>query len=126
VEGRPYAVAEHADGSPVDAGNPARAGETLALYGTGFGPYLRRPPDGFAVPAAPTYPLADPVEVIAGEAVIEPLFSGAAPGQVGAVVTRFRVPESLTAPAVELKVRVNGPGEQHRPVAMSSNRLQSS
>jgi uncharacterized protein (TIGR03437 family) len=108
IEGRPFAVATHADGSPVNADNPARAGETLALFGTGFGPYLRRPPDGFAVPDTPAYPLADPVTVVAGEALVEARFSGAAPGQVGVVITRFVVPESLPGPAVDLRVRVNG------------------
>lgn len=108
IEGRPFAVATHDDGRPVTAADPARAGETLALFGTGFGPYLRRPPDGFATPDVPAYPLADAVTVVAGEALAEALFSGAAPGQVGGVVTRFVVPEWLPGPAVELKVRVNG------------------
>ncbi|MDP2996096.1 MAG: hypothetical protein Q8N47_01330, partial [Bryobacterales bacterium] len=103
-----FAVAAHADGSPVTAENPARAGETLSVFGAGFGPYLRQPPYGFAVPDAPAFPLADPVEVLAGDAVIEPLFSGAAPGQVGTVVTRFRLPDSLAGPALALRVRVNG------------------
>jgi len=103
-----FAVAAHADGRPVTAENPARAGETLSVFGAGFGPYLRQPPYGFAVPDAPAYPLADPVQVLAGEAVLEPEFSGAAPGQVGTVVTRFRLPDSLPGPAVALRVRVNG------------------
>lgn len=109
VDGRPFAVALHADGSQVTGESPARKGEDIAIFGTGFGPYLRFPPDGFAVPDAPAYPLADAVTVLAGEAVIEPAFSGAAPGQVGTVITRFRVPDSLPeATTVDLKVRVNG------------------
>jgi len=103
-----FAVAAHADGRPVTAENPARAGETLSVFGAGFGPYLRQPPYGFAVPDAPAFPLADPVQVLAGEAVLEPVFAGAAPGQVGTVVTRFRLPDSLPGPAVALRVRVNG------------------
>ena len=92
----------------MTAENPGRPGETLSVFGAGFGPYLRQPPYGFAVPDAPAYPLADPVQVLAGEAVLEPVFSGAAPGQVGTVVTRFRLPDSLPGPAVALRVRVNG------------------
>ena len=103
-----FAVAAHADGRPVTTENPARAGETLSVFGAGFGPYLRQPPYGFAVPDAPAFPLADPVQVLAGEAVLEPVFAGAAPGQVGTVVTRFRLPDSLAGPAVALRVRVNG------------------
>jgi uncharacterized protein (TIGR03437 family) len=108
IEGRPFAVAAHADGRPVSAENPARAGETLALFGTGFGPCLRQPPDGFAVPEAPAYPLADPVTVVLGETPVEAQFAGAAPGQVGAVITRFVVPASLAGPSVDLRVSVNG------------------
>ncbi|MBI4876787.1 MAG: hypothetical protein HY822_19290 [Acidobacteria bacterium] len=109
IEGRPWVVAAHEDGKPVSAENPARRGETLSVYGTGFGPYLNRPPEGFAVPAAPAYPLADPVTVLAGETETEALFAGAAPGQIGTVVTRFRVPESAPeASSIDLRVRVNG------------------
>ncbi len=108
VEDRPFAVATHADGQQVTSDNPAKPGETLSLFGAGFGPYLRRPPDGFATPAMPAYPLEDAVAVIADKAIVEPAFAGAAAGQVGTVVVRFRVPDSLPAiPTVDLKVVVN-------------------
>lgn len=109
VNDRPFAVATHADGQEVTVDNPAKAGETVSLFGTGFGPYLRLPPDGFAAPEVPTYPLEDAVTVIAGEASIEPAFAGAAAGQTGTVVVRFAIPDTLPAAAtIDLKVRVNG------------------
>ncbi len=106
VNGQAFAVAAHEDGSAVTPEAPARAGELITLYGTGFGPCLRTPPDGFAVPDTPAYPLADPVEILAGESVATPEFSGAAPGRVGVTAVRFRLGSG--AGALELKARVNG------------------
>ena len=42
------AVATHEDGSPVTADAPAKSGELLTFYGTGFGPAERGRPFGFA------------------------------------------------------------------------------
>ena len=108
INGLVFAVAAHADGSAVTPDAPARAGEVITIYGTGFGPCLRTPPDGFAVPDAPAYPLADPVEILTGESVAAPEFAGAAPGRVGVTAVRFRIESGAPAGAVELKARVNG------------------
>jgi uncharacterized protein (TIGR03437 family) len=80
----------------------------VTIFGTGFGPCLRTPPDGFAVPAAPAYPLADPVEILAGASAATPEFAGAAPGRVGITAVRFRIESGTPAGAIELKARVNG------------------
>jgi uncharacterized protein (TIGR03437 family) len=48
-----YAMALHADGSPVTTASPAAAGETISLLGTGFGPYKGTVLDGF-LPPPPT------------------------------------------------------------------------
>lgn len=108
LEGQVLAVAAHADGSAVSPEAPARAGETITLYGTGFGPYARAPLDGFAVPETPAYPLADAVEILAGDAAFETEFAGAAPGRVGVVAVRLRVDAAAASGMVELKARVNG------------------
>jgi uncharacterized protein (TIGR03437 family) len=109
VDENALAVASHEDGEPVSADAPARPGESITVYGTGFGPSNRTPLDGFAVPAKPRYDLLDPVEVSLGEASPKPDWAGAAPGRVGMNAVRFAVPEDLpTGGRLELKVRVNG------------------
>ncbi len=76
------ALGTHEDGRMISQENPVRNGETLALFGTGFGPYDRRPPDGFAVPRTPAYKVADPVEILVGGRTLEPEWAGAAAGFV--------------------------------------------
>jgi uncharacterized protein (TIGR03437 family) len=67
-----YVAALHADYSPVGApGQPARPGETILLYGTGFGP---------TTPATPA-PLANPVQIKIGGIAATVAFAGlAGPG----------------------------------------------
>ena len=108
-EDRPFAVAAHEDGSPVTLDSPARRGETVSLFGTGFGPYDRPAPDGFGVPDSPAYKLADPVSIVIGDLRVDPVWCGAAPGFVGTVVTRLKISDDLpAATTVELRVQVNG------------------
>jgi uncharacterized protein (TIGR03437 family) len=108
VEQVQYALAARADGSLVSPAAPAVPGETITLYGTGFGPYRGIAPDGFAIPETPPLPLSDPVTVTAGGEALEPVFAGAAPGEVGVVAVRFRIPENAVEGALELRVSVNG------------------
>ncbi len=94
-------LAAHPDGSPVTADSPARAGETILLYGTGLGPSQPVPLDGFRVSAAPPFPLVDPVVALVGGRVVSPEFAGLAPGTAGIALVRFQVPDDLdnSAPA---------------------------
>lgn len=107
VDEQAFAAAAHQDGTPVSLENPARLGEVVTLFGTGFGPYSRKPPEGFAVPPAPAYPLRDPVEIVAGEVVFVPEFAGAAPGHVGMDALRIRVPDTFATGSVEIRARIN-------------------
>lgn len=109
VGDEPFVMASHEDGSPVTLEQPASRGEIIDIYGTGFGPYDKVPPYGFALPATPKFVLVDPVEVMAGDLPLQPEWAGGAPGLTGADLMRLRIPEELAAPAtVELKVRING------------------
>ncbi len=108
VQDSAWAVASHADGSGITQESPARRGEIVTVYGTGFGPTDPRIVDGFAVPDAPAFPLADPVEILAGELVLQPLWIGAAPGRVALNVFRLMVGPELPSGAVPLTLRVNG------------------
>ena len=71
LAGGAYVAALHADYSLVDAANPAKAGETILLYGTGFGPTTQ------ATPA----PLTNPVQIKIGGIAATVAFAGlAGPG----------------------------------------------
>jgi uncharacterized protein (TIGR03437 family) len=102
-----YALAIHANGALVTPEEPARPGETITLFGTGFGPYRGNAPDGFAVPTTLNLPLADPVKILAGDLSLDPVFAGAAQGEIGVVIIRFRIPDDAASP-MELVVTANG------------------
>jgi len=104
-----YAMAAHADGSPVTLDSPAVKGETITLFGTGFGPYLANAPDGFALPAGPNFLLADPVTLVVGDGEVPTSYAGAAAQKVGVNAVSFTIddsmPQGTNAP---VKVRING------------------
>jgi uncharacterized protein (TIGR03437 family) len=100
------AAAMHADGTLVLPSSPARRGELVTLFGTGFGSYSPAPPDGFVVPAAPAYPLADPVVLLAGDVQLAPQWVRAAPGMLGVAAVQFQVPQAPPAP-LQLRAIVN-------------------
>jgi uncharacterized protein (TIGR03437 family) len=104
-----YAFAFHESEGDVTTEKPARRNEAITVLGTGFGPYTRPAFDGFALPAEMKLQLVDAVEVLLGDAVLVPEFSGAAAGQIGVNAVRFRIPEGAPAnSSVELRVRING------------------
>jgi len=107
VGGLQYALATHPNGTLVTPEEPALPGETITLFGTGFGPYRGNAPDGFAVPQTLILPLADPVTILSGGLSLDPVFAGAAQGEVGVVVIRFQIPEAAASP-MELVVTANG------------------
>jgi uncharacterized protein (TIGR03437 family) len=102
-----YALVTRPNGALATPDAPALPGETVTLYGTGFGPYLGSAPDGFAIPQTRNLPLADPVAILSGGLSLDPVFAGAAPGEVGVVVVRFRIPDDAIAP-MELLATANG------------------
>jgi uncharacterized protein (TIGR03437 family) len=108
VDGEIYAIAVHEDGSAITLVAPAKRGETVTIYGTGFGPCDRRPPEGFAVPEAPVYTQADAVQVIAGEATLDPVWAGASAGRVGINALRLLIGSDLPSGSLKIAVRING------------------
>ncbi|MGC9973476.1 MAG: hypothetical protein ABSE56_23115 [Bryobacteraceae bacterium] len=108
VNDKQYALATHADGTPLTTDSPAARGETVTLLGTGLGPYKEYPIDGFAVPAGMVLHLADPVEILVGDKILTPSETVAATGYVGITAIRFKITDDLPAATdVELKVRIN-------------------
>ncbi len=69
-----YAAAQHADYSLVDAAHPAKPGETIMIYGTGFGPTNPPVPTGGLVTTAE--PLANPVQISIGGVTANSSFAG--------------------------------------------------
>jgi uncharacterized protein (TIGR03437 family) len=104
-----YVLASHADGSAVTPDSPAVQGETITVYGTGFGPYVGTAPDGFALPQGPNFLLVDPVDIVAGSMDLQPTYAGAATQKVGVNAVSFTIDPALpTGTNVPLKVRING------------------
>jgi uncharacterized protein (TIGR03437 family) len=107
VNDQAMAMAVHEDGSPVTADAPARAGELLTVYGTGFGPTERPRPEGFPIPQSVSYSLVDAVTVQVGEAAITAEKAFAVAGRCGIDAVQFRLDRSITGTAT-LRVTING------------------
>jgi uncharacterized protein (TIGR03437 family) len=104
-----YVMAVHADGTLVTPDSPAKANETITIYGTGFGPYTTQPADGFAVPATPVYTLADPTVVFAADTQqLNPVSVVATPGMVGVTSANLKIANLPAGTTVNLRVNVNG------------------
>ena len=109
INQKQYVLALHEDGTAITPVSPARRNELVTLLGTGFGPYTRRVPEGFAVPDTPIASIADTAEVVAGAVRLQPTFTGAAPGFVGIASSKIRITADLPgASSVELRIVVNG------------------
>lgn len=105
----PHAQALKADGTLVTNENPARSGDVINLLGTGLGPFRVNLPIGFAIPAGNSIPLADSVEILVGDNVIQPLQVIAATGRVGTASIQLRLGAQFPAgQSTTLRVRVNG------------------
>jgi uncharacterized protein (TIGR03437 family) len=104
--GQAMAMAVHEDGSPVTADAPARPGELLTVYGTGFGPAERPRPEGFPIPDSPSYSMVDAVTVQVGELTAPAEKAFAVAGRSGVDAVQFRLDGSVTG-TVTLRVTVN-------------------
>lgn len=107
--GTAYVMASHADGTPVTADSPAAPGETVTVFGTGFGPYSGTAPDGFSLSLAPNWVLVDPVDVLLGSDDLQPTYAGTADQKVGVNAVSFVVPNDLTPGTnAPLQIKING------------------
>jgi len=93
-----YGDVVHADGSLVNAGNPAQIGETVSVYLTGLGVVSPGIADGAAGPPYPyaTTPAGTITAYIGGVAATVG-YSGLAPGLAGLYQINLTVPAGLTA-----------------------------
>ena len=105
---QPIALATHEDGTAITADSPARRGEVVTLYGTGFGPYESLVLDGFPHVTGGANLVVDHVDLYSGERLIVPDYTGASPSLVGIAITRFRVPQDVESGVLPIVASVNG------------------
>lgn len=98
----------HEDGSAVNAASPAKRGELLTIYGTGFGPTDRPRPFGFPLPADPVYSIVDGVTVNVDGAAIGAEKAMGVAGRIGVDGAQFRLPDGTASGSVKVKLTVNG------------------
>ncbi len=115
VGDRQYVVAVHRDGTFVSNGSiegvpssPAIPGETLVLYGVGFGPV-----NPSSIPIAgqvveSTAAITTPIEIKIGEATAPVQYAGLAPGLVGLYQFNLTVPATGSTGDVPLSVTLSG------------------
>jgi uncharacterized protein (TIGR03437 family) len=105
-----YTQAVLADGSAVAASRPARPGETVVLYGVGFGPVTSGISAGDIVQQDNS--LLMPFQVFFGGARAAVNYAGLAPGSVGLYQFNVVVPDSVAGAAVPLTFAVGGSAGQ--------------
>jgi uncharacterized protein (TIGR03437 family) len=109
INGQTFALAVHADGSAVTPSAPAAPGETITVYGTGFGATNPTRPLGFAVPASPVYGLVDTATVQIAGVTLPVAAAFALPGSEGVDALEFTIGDGLPAGTnAQLTMTVNG------------------
>jgi len=87
---------------------PAKPGDTIVLWGTGFGPTMVIPPVGFAVPSSTSFTTANPVSVRIGGTPV-PVFGAAlTPGTAGLYQVAVQIPTSLADGDYEVVAEISG------------------
>jgi uncharacterized protein (TIGR03437 family) len=114
AEGRQYVVAIRGDGtfvtngkSPNVPGAPAKPGETILLYGTGFGPVTPSTPVAGQIAQGATS-LVYPLEIRIGGARAQMAYAGLTSGLVGVYQFNVVVPQDLPAGDAALAMTQNG------------------
>jgi uncharacterized protein (TIGR03437 family) len=107
VNDQSFAMATHEDGSPVSTDSPAKSGELLTVYGTGFGPADHARLEGFPIPQSPPYLMVDTAAVQVGDASIVPEKAFAVPGRFGIDAVQFRL-NGAPSGNLTLKVTITG------------------
>jgi len=116
VAGKQYVVALFPDGTtyvaptgaiPGVTSKPASVGDTITLYGVGFGPVT---PDVAAGQIAPSTPntISAPIQIFFGNTAAPLEYSGLAPGIVGLYQFNVVVPNVAPGNAIPVSINLNG------------------
>jgi uncharacterized protein (TIGR03437 family) len=97
-------AAEHANYSVISASSPAAPGETILLYGTGFGPTSPVSPTGQTVSTAA--PLANAVQITIGGVAVTPAFAGLV--ESGVYQFNVTVPAGLGSGSAAVTASIGG------------------
>jgi uncharacterized protein (TIGR03437 family) len=100
-----FAVATHQDGSAIGVDSPARSGELITVFGTGFGPTERARPYGFSPPAAS--PIVDTATVLVDGVAAAEATAFALAGRVGVDAVQFRIRDDASG-KLSMRITVNG------------------
>jgi uncharacterized protein (TIGR03437 family) len=92
INGFSGAIIHPSDGSIVTTANPAKVGETVAMFLTGLGPVTGNVAAGSAAPTNPLATVQFPVFISVDGAPATVLFSGLAPGFGGLYQVNFTIP----------------------------------
>jgi uncharacterized protein (TIGR03437 family) len=114
VNGKQYVVAQHSDGSfvlpenaiPGVASSPAMVGETVTIYGVGFGPVTGGFTAGTIVTAQNT--LTMPLQVVFGTTIAALAYDGLAPSETGVYQFNVVVPSVSTNNALPISFNLGG------------------
>jgi uncharacterized protein (TIGR03437 family) len=101
-----YLLATHADGSLISAGAPAQPGETIGLYGTGFGP--TSPPTPAGVVMSQPRPLDQSTAVSASIGGAAAQIAIAEMMSAGLYYISLTVPSTLPVGDAPVVVTING------------------
>jgi uncharacterized protein (TIGR03437 family) len=109
-------VATHADFSYAAASGtfgsittvPAKPGETIILWGTGFGPTNPVAPFGVSIPATPTYSTAVPATAMIGGIAATVSGVALAPGDAGLYQMAVTVPATLANGTYSVTASIGG------------------
>jgi uncharacterized protein (TIGR03437 family) len=100
------AIAVHADYSLVTDQNPARPGETITLYGVGFGPVTPLPPAGTPAGGSPPSTMNPLPSAFIGATSASVSYAGLSPGSVGLYQFNVAVPDGLGAGDLPAVIRI--------------------
>jgi uncharacterized protein (TIGR03437 family) len=108
-----YAVATHLDNSYAAPANlfqglstvPARPGETIILYGTGFGPTTPPFPSGTVVTGRAT---TDPVTVLLNGTSVDVSYAGLSPGSAGLYQLNIKIPDTMPDGDATIVAQIGG------------------
>jgi uncharacterized protein (TIGR03437 family) len=114
IGGKPYAAALLPDGTyvlpqgalPGVPSRPVKPGETITLYGIGFGPVTPDAPPGQIVPDVNQLSL--PLQIMFGPTAATLTYEGLAPGSIGLYQFNLVVPAVPDSDAVPLTFRLGG------------------
>ncbi len=89
---------------------PAKPGEVVVLWGTGFGPTVPPAPIGAVIPGGAIYSCANPVAVEVGGKLASVLGAAMTPGSAGLFQIAIRIPESVPDGDLIIQAQVSGYG----------------